>query len=84
MCVKTIKDAALTEELAEVTNSGCYQCEELERVQNFKVTDTYVDDGAGVYPVLYCHNCNEFLEDGDGDFHHYYVIQNGSVFPKEA
>lgn len=74
MCEKKIYDPDLAEVLAHITDSDCSECAEIGKDQHFKLTGYYVDDGRGVYPVLYCFNCKKESECGDGDFHEYYKI----------
>lgn len=81
---KRITNKDLTEELASTLHSDCGTCDEKGIKQNFTVTDSYIDDGQGVFPLIYCHNCQETMEAGDGDFHTYYkIINNDYVVRKE-
>lgn len=78
--MKKIKNKNLTNELAAVLDSDCNECAENGVKQNFIVSDTYIDDGLGVYPIIYCKNCKTETDSGDGEFHnHYKIIDNEYV-----
>ena len=77
----------LSENLVHTLHSDCSECEEQGKRQNFSSNGCYYDEastgGKGVYPLIYCFNCEEYRESGDSEFHDYYEIVDGKyVEPK--